>query len=143
MHNPGVLGSSKPLPGDPIEACLAFFTRSIEIARRVGIKNDRIAVDPGFGFGKSPEQNLELIARIGELHDLGFPILIGASRKSFIGKVTGGDAAHRLVGTIITNVLAVAGGAAIVRVHDVAEHVEAMRMVAAVRGVSKSPGRPA
>ena len=94
-------------------------------------------LDPGFGFGKSPEQNLELLARFSELNALGFPVLAGTSRKSFIGKVTGRDGPGRLIGTIVTNVAAAFAGAAIVRVHDVAEHVDAMRMAAAIRGAGE------
>src|SRR5918998_5260070 len=86
MHNPGLLGSTKPLEGDPVEACLSFFERSLEVARRAGVEADRIAFDPGIGFGKSVEQNFALIARVAELVTLGVPILIGTSRKSFIGK---------------------------------------------------------
>jgi dihydropteroate synthase len=139
MHNPGLLGSTKPLPGDPIEACLAFFERSLAIARRAGILEDRIAFDPGIGFGKSAEQNLEIVARTAELTGFGFPILIGTSRKGFIGQVTGREAQDRVIGTLVTNVAAALQGAAIVRVHDVAEHVEAMRMAAAVRAAASGP----
>ena len=139
MHNPGLLGSTKPLPGDPIEACLAFFERSLAIARRAGILEDRIAFDPGIGFGKSAEQNLEIVARTAELTACGFPILIGTSRKGFIGQVTGREAQDRVIGTLVTNVAAALHGAAIVRVHDVAEHVEAMKMAAAVRGAASGP----
>ena len=110
MHNPGLLGSAKPLEGDPVAACLAFFERSLTIARRAGIAEDRIALDPGIGFGKSPQQNLELIARVPELASLGFPILMGTSRKSFIAKVSGKPDASRLVGTIVTNVAAALAG---------------------------------
>lgn len=144
MHNPGVLGSGRPIEGDPVEACLTFFERSLDIAGRAGIREDRIALDPGFGFGKSAEQNLELLARIGELCELGYPLLVGTSRKSFIGKVTGRDTSDRLIGTIVTNVLAAFAGAAIVRVHDVAEHLDAVRMTAAIRGAGAAPpGRSA
>ncbi len=139
MHNPGLLGSTKPLPGDPIEACLAFFERSLAIARRAGILEDRIAFDPGIGFGKSAEQNLEIIARTAELTACGFPIMIGTSRKGFIGQVTGREAQDRVIGTLVTNVAAALHGAAIVRVHDVAEHVDAMKMAAAVRGAASGP----
>jgi len=132
MHNPGVFGSSEPLDGDPIEVCLAYFKKSIGIARRAGIPEDRIVLDPGFGFGKSPEQNLELLARFSELRQLGFPLLAGTSRKSFIGRVIGREAPDRLIGTLATNVVAALAGAAIIRVHDVAGHIEAMRMVAAI-----------
>jgi dihydropteroate synthase len=138
MHNPGLLGSSRPLEGDPVQACRAYFERTLAIARRAGIAEDRIALDPGFGFGKSPEQNLELLARLPELTALGFPVLVGTSRKSFIGKITGRELRERLIGTLATNVAAALAGAAIVRVHDVAEHVEAMRMAAAIRGAGQA-----
>jgi dihydropteroate synthase len=139
MHNPGLLGSTRPLPGDPIQACLAFFERSLAIARGAGIPDDRIAFDPGIGFGKSAEQNLEIVARTAELAAFGFPILIGTSRKGFIGQVTGREAQDRVIGTLVTNVAAALHGAAIVRVHNVAEHVEAMKMAAAVRGAASGP----
>jgi dihydropteroate synthase len=89
-------------------------------------------LDPGFGFGKSPEQNFELLRRLSELTADGVPLLVGTSRKSFVGKATGRDNPDRLAGTIATNIVAALAGAAIIRVHDVAEHVEAMRMLSAV-----------
>jgi dihydropteroate synthase len=138
MHNPGLLGSAAPLPGDPVRACSDFFLQSLEIARRAGVDEHRIALDPGFGFGKSLEQNLELIARLPELAALGFPILVGASRKSFIGKVTGREAPDRLAGTLGAGVAAALAGAAILRVHDVREHVEALAMAAAIRAAAPS-----
>ena len=143
MHNPGLLGSAKALPGDPIAACLDYFARSIEIARAAGVKDDRLVLDPGFGFGKSPEQNLQLLARFSELGALGLPLLAGTSRKSFIGKALGRDDADRRIGTIVTNVVAALAGAAIVRVHDVAEHVDAMRVAAAIRRAGAAPGSSA
>jgi len=134
MHNPGIVGSAAPLAGDPVALCAAFFERSLEIAREAGIAEDRIVLDPGFGFGKSPEQNLQLLARLPELVSLGFPMLVGTSRKSFVGAVTGEtEPDRRSIGTLVTNVAAALAGAAILRVHDVAEHVEAMIMVAAIR----------
>ncbi len=136
MHNPAVLGSAEPLQGDPIDICRAYFERTLDIARRAGIREDRIVLDPGFGFGKSPAQNFELLRRLPELTALGYPILVGTSRKSFIGKATGQDNPERLAGTLATNVVAAMAGAAIVRVHDVAEHIEAMRMVGAILGGS-------
>lgn len=146
MHNPGLLGSQKAMEGDPIAGCLAFFERSIEIARHAGVKEDRIVLDPGFGFGKSPEQNLEILARFSELNALGLPVLAGTSRKSFIQRITGREGKGRLIGTLVTNVVAAFAGAAIIRVHDVAEHVDAMRMAAAIRGATTaeaSAGRSA
>jgi dihydropteroate synthase len=133
MHNPAILGSAEPLPGDPVSTCIRYFERSIEIARRAGIGDDRLVLDPGLGFGKSPDQNLELLQRLTELTRLGFPLLVGTSRKSFIGKVTGRDNPHRLIGTLVTNIVAALNGAAILRVHDVAEHVEALGMLDAIQ----------
>ncbi len=134
MHNPAILGSAEPLPGDPVAICSDYFEHTLDIARSAGIREDRIVLDPGFGFGKSPEQNFELLHRLPELIALGYPILVGTSRKSFIGKATSRDNPNRLAGTLATSVVAALAGAAIVRVHDVAEHVEAMRMVAAILG---------
>jgi dihydropteroate synthase len=132
MQNPGILGSAEALPGDPIAICKGYFERSLQIARGAGIPEDRIVLDPGFGFGKSPEQNFELLRRLSELTADGVPLLVGTSRKSFVGKATGRDNPDRLAGTIATNIVAALAGAAIIRVHDVAEHVEAMRMLSAV-----------
>lgn len=141
MHNPGVLGSTEPLAGDPVAACTAFFERSLEIARRAGIAEDRVTLDPGFGFGKAPEQNLEILARLGELRQLGFPLLVGTSRKAFIGRITGGEPHERLVGTLVTNLVAALADAAIIRVHDVAAHRDALRMLAAIRAAAPRRGR--
>lgn len=140
MHNPGLLGSAVALPGDPVRLCLAFFARSVETARRAGIADDRIVLDPGFGFGKSVEQNLALLARLPELGALGFPLLAGVSRKSFIGKVTGRDLPDRLIGTLTANVAAALLGAAILRVHDAAEHRDAVLMAAAIRAAGFPSG---
>ncbi|HMB47832.1 MAG TPA: dihydropteroate synthase [Afifellaceae bacterium] len=133
MHNPGLLGASRGTEGDPVVACTGFFQRSLEIGANAGIPADRIALDPGFGFGKSLEQNLALLGRLGELKDIGPPLLIGTSRKSFIGKLLEREVGERLAGTLTTNVIAAMAGAAILRVHDVAEHVDAVRMITAIR----------
>jgi dihydropteroate synthase len=111
----------------------AFFSRSLEIARRAGIAREKIVLDPGIGFGKTAEQSLTAIARIGELKSFGFPLLVGASRKRFIDKVSPASADQRLGGSIAAHVLAVLGGAAIIRTHDVAETVQALRVAAAIR----------
>lgn len=136
MHNPGLLGASRGTEGDPVAACIAFFGRSLEIAARAGVGADRIVLDPGFGFGKSLDQNLALLGRLDELMVLAMPLLIGTSRKSFIGKLLGREVDERHAGTLTTNVIAAMAGAAILRVHDVAEHVDAVRMVAAVRSAA-------
>jgi dihydropteroate synthase len=111
----------------------AFFSRSLEIARRAGIAREKIVLDPGIGFGKTAEQSLTAIARIGELKSFGLPLLVGASRKRFIDKVSPASPDQRLGGSIAAHVLAVLGGAAIIRTHDVAETVQALRVAAAIR----------
>ena len=141
MHNPGLLGSSSGTGGDPIEACLAFFERTVAIAKEAGIAGDRLVLDPGFGFGKSLDQSLALLARLPELHVLGYPLLVGVSRKSFIGRLLGREPEDRLIGTLAAHVAAALAGAAILRVHDVEPHVDAIQMAAAIRGAAR-PSRP-
>jgi dihydropteroate synthase len=111
----------------------AFFDRSLEIAVRAGIARHDIALDPGIGFGKTPEQSLSVIARLAELESFGLPLLVGASRKRFIDKVSPAPPDRRLGGSIAAHVMALAGGAAIIRAHDVAETVQALRVAAAIR----------
>lgn len=113
-----------------------FFARALERAAAAGIRNDRIVLDPGIGFGKTFEQNLVILARLGELGELGFPLLLGTSRKSFIGRLVPSEPRDRLAGTIASNVIGVLAGAAIVRVHDVAAHVQALRVADAIRGAA-------
>jgi dihydropteroate synthase len=110
-----------------------FFDRSLEIAGRAGIDKSRIVLDPGVGFGKTPEQSMTVIARLQELGTFGLPLLVGLSRKKFIDAISPAPADRRLGGSIAANVLAAIGGADIVRVHDVAETVQAMRVTAAIR----------
>ena len=111
----------------------AFFSRSLEIAWTAGIERNRLVLDPGIGFGKTPEQSLAAIAGIHRLRDFGLPLLIGLSRKRFINAVSPSPPQDRLAGSLAGAVLAVLDGAAIVRVHDVAETVQALRVVAAIR----------
>jgi dihydropteroate synthase len=110
-----------------------FFDRSLEIAARAGVAREQIVLDPGIGFGKTPEQSIAMIARLSELRAFGLPLLVGLSRKRFIDKVSPSPPHRRIGGSIAGNVLAVLGGAAIVRVHDVAETVQALRVVAAIQ----------
>ncbi len=105
-----------------------FFARSLEIAARAGIARENIVLDPGIGFGKTPEQSLIAIARLGELASFGLPLLLGASRKRFIDKVSPAPPDQRLGGSIAAHLLGVANGAAIIRAHDVAETVQALRV---------------
>jgi len=102
------------------------------LALKAGIESDNIVLDPGIGFGKTAHHNLEIIRRLGEMRILGKPILIGTSRKSFIGKVLNAIEGERLEGSLASAVLASANGANIVRVHDVAETVKAVRLADAV-----------
>ena len=111
----------------------AFFSRSLDIAARAGIARQNIVLDPGIGFGKTPEQSLTAIARLPELKSFGLPLLVGASRKRFIDTVSPAPPDQRLGGSIAAHLLAVAGGAAIIRTHDVAETVQALRVDAAIR----------
>ena len=104
-----------------------FFKRTLELADKAGIKDERIVLDPGIGFGKTAAQNIEILSHLDNLKRFGLPILIGTSRKSMFGKLLDLPVDKRLNATISSNVLAVAKGADIVRVHDVREHVEACR----------------
>jgi dihydropteroate synthase len=118
---------------DIMQDIAAFFTRAIEIAARAGIAIENIVLDPGIGFGKTPEQSMTALARLRELHVFGLPILVGASRKRFISTVATSEPAQRLGGSLAAHLMAVANGASVVRVHDVAETVQALRTAAAIR----------
>ncbi len=117
---------------DVIEDQFHFLERSLEIAARQGVQRERIVLDPGFGFAKDADENLELMARFEELHRLGYPILAGTSRKRFVGAVTGRDAACRDWGTAATSAILRLKGAAILRVHEVAMNLDAVKMADAV-----------
>ena len=127
MHNQKTREYRDLLPD--IKASLA---RSIAIARQAGVSDEQIIIDPGIGFGKTPEHNLEVLRRLGEFQALGHPILVGASRKSTIGLVLGLPADQRVEGTAAAVSLSIAGGADIVRVHDVKEMVRVCRMSDAI-----------
>jgi dihydropteroate synthase len=135
MHLPGLPTQidRDPNYGDVVAAVKSHLRERAEAALRAGIDPDNIVLDPGFGFGKSTAQNLELMRRLGELTDLGYPLLVGMSRKSTIGKVLG-DAppSERLEGTAATVALAIAYGASIVRVHDVGAMTRVARMSDAI-----------
>jgi dihydropteroate synthase len=105
----------------------------VDAAKKAGIPPDRVIVDPGVGFGKRLDDNLALHRHLPDLRNLGRPVLFGPSRKSFIGKVTGKDADDRVFGTAAAVSIAASGGADILRVHDVKEMREVVRMVAAIR----------
>jgi len=117
---------------DIVADICAFFSRSLDIAARAGIARQNIVLDPGIGFGKTPEQSLAAIARLPELKSFGLPLLVGASRKRFIDTVSPAPPDQRLGGSIAAHLLAVAGGAAIIRTHDVAATVQGLRVAAAI-----------
>ena len=130
MHNRDAADPAIDIMAD-IEA---FFARSLDIAARAGIARERLVLDPGIGFGKVAEQSMEAIARLDRLRAFGLPLLVGASRKRFIDKVSPAPPDRRLGGSIAAHVLAVLNGAAIIRTHDVAETVQALKVAAAIRG---------
>lgn len=128
MHN-----REKPVYGDLTGEIVAYWRESIQLALAAGVTEDKIILDPGFGFGKTVEQNLEVLRRLGELRRLGFPLLVGTSRKSTIGKVLGGlPVEERLEGTAATVAVSIVNGADIVRVHDVREMARVVRMTDAI-----------
>lgn len=110
----------------------AFFARSLEIAASAGIARGNIVLDPGIGFGKTAEQSLIVLARLDELSRHGLPVLVGASRKRFIASVGPAEPEERLGGSIAAHLLAMRRGAGIIRAHDVAETVQALRLTVAV-----------
>lgn len=111
----------------------AYFARSLDIADRAGIAREHIVLDPGIGFGKTQPQSIAVIARLAHLHSFGLPVLIGLSRKRFIASVIPCEAHQRLAGSIAANLLVTLAGAKFLRVHDVADTVQALRVMAAIR----------
>jgi dihydropteroate synthase len=110
----------------------AFFARSLEIADGAGISRENIVLDPGIGFGKTPEQSITALARLDELGAFGLPLLVGASRKRFISTITPSEPQQRLGGSIAAHLIAAKRGARIIRTHDVSETVQALRVAAAI-----------
>ncbi|MFI5025358.1 MAG: dihydropteroate synthase [Solirubrobacterales bacterium] len=127
MHMQGTPRTMQQNPTyeDVVDDVKAFLTARVKAAVAAGIGEERIWIDPGIGFGKTLEHNLELLRRLGELRELGRPILVGTSRKTFIGKITGREVGERIGGSIASNVLALRAGAEMLRVHDVKEMREA------------------
>jgi dihydropteroate synthase len=132
-----------PIYADVVGEVMTFLAERAEAAAAAGVSRDKIVVDPGFGFGKTREHNLVLLARLREFRSLGFPVLAGTSRKSFIGATLGGlPVGERLEGTAATVALAVANGASIIRVHDVREMRRVTSMVEEVQAaVEPGDGR--
>jgi dihydropteroate synthase len=133
----------QPFARDVVRDVAAGLRRAVAVARRAGVAKSQIVLDPGIGFGKSWPQNFELLERLPELAKLGFPLLLGTSRKSFIGKILGGAAKEeRAWGTAATVAASILGGAHIVRVHDVAEMVQVAKVADAVINPTLRPAGP-
>ncbi|MGV1047508.1 MAG: dihydropteroate synthase [Solirubrobacterales bacterium] len=126
--------AAAPHYDDVVDEVRAFLAERVEAALAAGIEEERIWLDPGIGFGKTAAHNHELLRRLGELAALGRPLVIGTSRKSFLGGADGAGAGDRLGGTIASSVLAAAEGADVLRVHDVAEVAQALTVATAILG---------
>jgi dihydropteroate synthase len=121
-----------PRYGDVVSEVKAFLEERLAFAIAEGIREERLLVDPGIGFGKTVDHNLELLARLDEIAAIGRPVVLGTSRKSFLGRIAGRDDPHqRVFGTVATNVLALERGASVFRVHDVAATRDALAVAAA------------
>ena len=140
MH---MLGEPRTMQQDPryddvVSEVKAFLEERLAFATSQGVDEDKVWLDPGIGFGKTVEHNLELLRRLDELVAIGRPVVVGTSRKSFLGKLTGGRSeSERLPGTIATNVLALERGASVFRVHDVAQVADALAVAAATVGAPR------
>ncbi len=141
MHMPGNPRTMQEDPryDDVVDDVKRFLASRMELAVGAGIAEEGIWLDPGIGFGKTLEHNLELLRRLSELRELGRPLVIGASRKSFIGKVDGSAVDERVGGSLASAVLAAAAGADVLRVHDVAETAQALRVADAILSPAGSP----
>jgi dihydropteroate synthase len=129
MHNRNAADPAIDIVAD----VMSFFEHSLDIAARAGIARERIVLDPGIGFGKTPQQSITCIARLAAFRKFGLPLLIGASRKRFIHTITPSEPMERLGGSIAAHLVAIENGAAIVRVHDVAPTIQALAVSAAIR----------
>jgi dihydropteroate synthase len=134
MH---MLGEPRTMQDDPryddvVDDVRAFLEQRVEFAVREGVREERIMVDPGIGFGKTLEHNLELLRRLDRIATIGLPVVIGTSRKSFLGRLTGREDPHdRVAATVATTVLALERGASVFRVHDVAPTRDALAVATA------------
>ncbi len=135
MHMRGLPKTMQESPRyeDPVFEVVEELRVAVKAAEAAGVDSGKIVVDPGIGFGKRPADNLDLLDSLPSLKSLGYPVLVGASRKSLIGHVTGAQAEDRLPGTLALHLLATLNGANILRVHDVREHAQALRMLRAVQ----------
>lgn len=139
-HNaPVIVMHNRDKPDDTVDIMrdiVAFFERSLKIAAKAGIPASHIVLDPGIGFGKTPQQSMVVLARLDELQTLGLPILVGASRKRFISTVVRSEPQERLGGSLAAHLIAARGGARIIRTHDVADTVQALRVAHAIESTT-------
>jgi dihydropteroate synthase len=131
MHNRDDVDDTIDIMHDVID----FFTRSLDIAAKAGIPDGNIVLDPGIGFGKTPAQSMTMLARLDELSVFGRPLLVGASRKRFIASVVPSEPQARLGGSIAAHLIAARHGANIIRAHDVADTMQALRVAAAIEAL--------
>ena len=138
MHMQGTPGNMQEAPvyADVIDDISNYLTSRVKACNDAGMGNDRIILDPGFGFGKTLEHNLELLSRLDELQRLELPVLVGVSRKRMIGTIIGREEKDRVSGSIAASVIGVMNGARIVRTHDVAETVDALKICNEVLKIS-------
>jgi dihydropteroate synthase len=143
MHMQGDPRTMQDAPryDDVVSDVKGFLEERLDFAVAEGVPEEHVWLDPGIGFGKTVDHNLELLSRLGELVAIGRPIVIGTSRKSFLGRLTGREVDARLPGTIATNVLALVAGARVFRVHDVAEVADALAVAQAAIGGRAPPAR--
>ena len=136
MHMLGEPTTMQQAPSyrDVVSEVAAFLEQRVAALQARGVARERLVLDPGIGFGKNLEHNLELLRRLGRLRDLGFPLLLGVSRKSMIGQITGRGVGERMAGSVAAALASVHRGAAIVRVHDVAETKDALAVWQAIEG---------
>ncbi|MDR0318892.1 MAG: dihydropteroate synthase, partial [Nitrososphaerota archaeon] len=131
MHNPDA-----PMQGDVLSCITESLGKSVDVALKSGLKPENVALDPGIGFGKTLEQNLEVMRRLDELKCLGYPILLGTSKKSMIGRVLDLPVNERVEGTAATVAIGIAKGVDFIRVHDVKEMYRVVKMSdAMIRGI--------
>ncbi len=132
LGGPGTM-QERPTYSDVVAEVGSWLVRQAQLLEFAGVAHERIVIDPGIGFGKTPEHNLELLRRLADLASLGYPVLVGASRKRFVGSITGEtEPRRRLAGSLAAAVWAVTHGAAVVRVHDVYETVRAVQVSSAI-----------
>jgi dihydropteroate synthase len=134
MHKQGTPRTMQNSPrySDPVPEVAAYLRGRVRQAEEAGIRPEKIILDPGIGFGKRTEDNLELLGRLAEICGKDYPVLVGVSRKTLIGDITGRDAAGRLAGTLAANAAAVMNGADIIRIHDVREGADLVKVLYAV-----------